>query len=502
MKKNFSRLEEILQFSVEQWPNNIAVVDRENLLTYSDLNFLSNQICSQLNQLNLPKSSRIGILLPKCSWSLISIFGILKAGHAYVPLDYDAPWERNHFIIKDCSLNAIIGYKDSEIDRENSYQNPIQISESNVVIFSRRAFDLNQQQDIGEMAYILYTSGSTGKPKGVVFSHSNALSFIHWCRATFTATDQSIFSSHAPFHFDLSILDIYLPLSHGSRLVLIDSHTGKNPRALSHLIESEKITHWYSTPTILKLILHYGKPERFDHSSLQNVLYAGEVFPTLPLRALSKIWGKAIFFNLYGPTETNVCTYYPIPQIISDEKNEPFPIGRVCNHLEAKLIKCENTKQELCISGPAVCQGYWNNEEKNRETFFWEDGKKWYKTGDLVSMDNEGNFIFEGRKDRMIKKNGFRIELGEIENTLNHHPSVNHAAVLAVKNKSEEVSIHSFIQNKENTSLNSADIRNYCNEFLPYYMLPDKIHFVEKLPVTSTDKTDYQALKKMLANGL
>ncbi len=497
MKKKVRRIEEILASSATLWPGNIAVEQGDESINYKDLNHKAGLLADYLNK-NLPsKNPRIGLLLPKSIATVISIFGVLKSGGAYVPLDFEAPAKRNSYIAKNCKLDAIITLK--KTDYQGFTENFIkhEINDPRIIIYLIDKTESGRNEMVfPELAYILNTSGSTGHPKAVLFNDQNAISFIEWCNNTFEADQNSVFSSHAPFHFDLSILDLFFSVSNGAKLILIDSKTAKNPRALTHLIAEKKITHWYSTPTILKLILNYGKPERYDYSSLKYVLFAGEVFPIEPLRKLTELWPDKIFYNLYGPSETNVCTYFKIPLPIESDQTHPFPIGKVCEHLDAYLLLNQNKSNELCISGPSVCLGYLNEDQKAEHSFFEKNGKRWYKTGDIVTIDKENNFFFMGRADRMIKKNGFRIELDEVENCFHNHPEISDAAVLSLTKEQGEVTIKAFLQKKENSSVSSDVMRNYCLEILPEYMLPDRIQFLGNIPKTSTDKTDYQKLTK------
>ena len=492
---NAVTLGQLLQNSVVRTPERIAVCDGDTDFTYQELNNESKQIAEILKENIRGNNLRIAFLLPKSILSLVSIFGILESGNAYLPLDFEAPSERNNYILKDCGASGLLLPHNFPFETDN-VKGRINIGELDLIIFKK-----NSSQTEEELAYILYTSGSTGKPKGVKFTHENALSFVRWCSDVFRPDEDSVFSSHAPFHFDLSILDIYLSIMYGAKLVLIDATTGKNPRALSYLIESKKITHWYSTPTILKLMLNYGKIERFDHSSLKMILFAGEVFHVEPLRKLTQMWSHARFFNLYGPTETNVCTYYEVIMPIDENRVDPFPIGKVCEHLNGKIIESEDGKSELCIAGPAVTQGYWNNADRNKSAFIFEGGTNWYRTGDVVTKDDDNQYKYVGRIDRMVKKNGFRIELGEIENVLHLSDGVLDAAVLASVDSQFNCTILAYIETKKEKSVDSVVLKNFCLSKLPHYMVPDNFIFLDSLPKTSTDKTDYQALKSAV-NGL
>ncbi|WP_188443129.1 AMP-binding protein [Planktosalinus lacus] len=493
MNPQIKRLENLLELSAQNWPSKTALEEEGRSINYEKLNKVSNLIARALKESFGESQFRAAIYYPKSIESVAILFGILKAGGTYIPLDYEAPESRNLFIIKDCAVSVIFTTSDKCPSLKKSLSGSIQdLNIDGLNQVSLLPIQTNPIQPDG-LAYMLYTSGSTGKPKGVMFSHSNALHFVNWCSNQFFPDENSVFSSHASFHFDLSILDLYLSIKHGSKLILISSKESKNPLALSHLIETKKITHWYSTPTILKLMVNYGKIERHDHSSLKYVLFAGEVFPVNPLKKLTLLWSTARFFNLYGPTETNVCTYYEVKLPVDVNRIEPFPIGKICEGLKSKTITTFEGKPELYISGPNVSQGYWNNEGLNKSSFENSEGVNWYKTGDLVDQDLEGNYIYLGRKDRMVKKNGFRVELDEIENTINSNQQIIDVAVIGKINSDFECRIIAFIQINDEEG-NILELKKYCLENMPHYMTPDVFVILENIPKTSTDKTDYQKL--------
>jgi amino acid adenylation domain-containing protein len=352
-----------------------------------------------------------------------------------------------------------------------------------------------------DIAYILYTSGSTGNPKGVVLTHRNAASFIDWCSETFDPLETDVFSSHAPFHFDLSILDLYVPLKHGATLVLFGEALGKDPMRLAATIASERISCWYSTPSILTLLAHYGKLDRHDYSALRIVHFAGEVFPVPQFRALHAFWPHPRYFNLYGPTETNVCTYYEVPKDDSWTTLDTFPIGSICPP-NLGMVVDEHDKPvttgesgELVVHGTNVMNGYWNLPEQNQRAFVVDaEGRKWYRTGDIVTENGAGQYRYQGRRDRMVKRRGYRVELGEIEAALMRHPDIREAAVVAVPDADSGVRISAFVSS-EGTPLSIIALKKLSSQNLPPYMIPDAFLVVDALPRTSTNKVDLQALK-------
>src|SRR5947207_8785313 len=357
-------------------------------------------------------------------------------------------------------------------------------------------------REASDLAYILYTSGSTGKPKGVMLSHGNAAAFIDWCSDVFKANEDDRFYSHAPFHFDLSILDIYVSLKHGATLVLVEEQLGKEPARLAPWIAEKKITVWYSAPSILSLLAQFGKLDQHNYSSLRLVLFAGEVFPIKYLKLLKSLWPHPRYFNLYGPTETNVCTFYEVPRLIPESQIEPVPIGKACPYCEPLGVNEIGTEVargavgELCIAGPSVLEGYWNLPENTAKAFLTDRDIRWYRTGDIVTELPDGNYKFLGRRDRMVKMSGYRIELGEIEYAIYRHPSIKEAAVLAFPDD-DGVPIKAFTSTRDGSKLSTIELKKFCSENLPLYMVPDSFRCLDSLPKTSTDKIDYQKLKAL-----
>jgi amino acid adenylation domain-containing protein len=436
-----------------------------------------------------------------------------------VPADYTAPRERNRSILGDCQVRAVF------LDPTCTDVLDEDLSIEIVVVVDGRAagpgagtgaadwqsvLEHAPLRDrhagtLDDLAYILYTSGSTGIPKGVILTHRNATSFVDWCSSVFDPTEADRFSSHAPFHFDLSILDIYVPLKHGAALHLISEELGKNPKELARFIERSRLTVWYSTPSILSLLAQFGDLPACDCRSLRLVLFAGEVFPVKHLRRITELWPDADYYNLYGPTETNVCTFARIPLPIPPDREVPYPIGPACSHCTPLVLDDVDGRDVpagaeglLYMSGPSVFSGYWNRPLENTAAFIERGGTRWYNTGDVVREDPVEGFIYLGRRDRMVKRRGYRIELGEIERALYQHKGLREVAVVAITDASAGVKIVAYLTPQPGERPSIIAMKAFCAEHLPSYMNPDVFTFVEALPRTSTNKVDYQALRKSL----
>jgi amino acid adenylation domain-containing protein len=516
-----------LEASAIRFANRVAVVDPDGTqVTYNELNERADRVAAYLAGHNVGPGDRVGLLLPKCVEAVIAIFGTLKARAAYVPIDWTTPATRAGAILADCKTRAIIAEPGSfaRLDKNSipsgtvilagpsAHQTTSAIGRKTVhweeVLRNNLPRPSRSGQARSDLAYILYTSGSTGVPKGVMLSHGNGLSFVDWCSSVFEPNEEDRFSSHAPFHFDLSILDLFAAVKHGASVHLIDDQTGRTPKELARLISQRELTVWYSTPSILHLLATYGQLGRYDFSKLRLVLFAGEVFPIKHLRQLTELWPKPRYYNLYGPTETNVCTYALVPSRIPEGRIEPYPIGWPCAHCSAEVLDVEGrpapkgSEGVLHIAGESVFRGYWDRPEESRAVFLIRGGQRWYSTGDVVREDAENGFVFLGRRDRMVKRHGYRIELDDIECALYRHEQIREAAVVAVTRDFADVKIVAYLVAAPGRQLGFLHMKAYCAGQLPAYMNPDNFVCLEKLPRTSTNKVDYQSLTRLFQSQL
>ena len=358
-----------------------------------------------------------------------------------------------------------------------------------------------------DLAYILYTSGSTGTPKGVMISHRASLTFCAWAASCAGLREQDRVCSPAPLHFDLSVFDIFATCRAGACMVVLPEKTTTFPVRLAEWMEQERITVWYSVPSILTMLATYGNLQKFDLSELRAIVFAGEVFPVKHLKRLMAQLPDARYLNWYGPTETNVCTWYEVPPG-SAELTAPIPIGRACANTDVFAVTSDGRRVsepgqegELYVRGPALMHGYFDQPDKTRQVLgrnpFQEAyDEPAYRTGDLVTVDEEGNYVFLGRRDGMVKTRGYRVELGEVEAALYAHPDIREAVVLPMPDEILGNRLRAVISANGSPGLTRQDVLEHCLRRLPGYMVPDVVEFCEALPRTSTGKVDRTQLAR------
>jgi len=497
-------------------PDQVAVWARGASLTYQQLEERSNQLACLFRQRGVKKGDRVGIYFPKSTASVVSMLGVLKAGGVYVPLDPAAPATRVGFIIDNCKMKALVTTagllkrldpidlrfvefsilgEDKSEDTNGATVYPWSTLQS-LPASSPPELPLTNT----DLAYILYTSGSTGKPKGVMISHQNALTFVDWGADIFKIQPEDHLSNHAPLHFDLSVFDVYNALGAGATVYMIPPETQLFPASLAAFIESKGISVWYSVPSALVHLVIHGSLKSRNLEKLRLILFAGEVFPMKYLRQLADLLPNAELYNLYGPTETNVCTYYRVDraQLPSQDR---LPIGKACANTEVFAVDDRDQwvttggTGELYVRGPSVTNGYWADPEKTQKTvvhnrFQQHYEERLYRTGDIVKLLDDENYDFIGRRDSQIKSRGYRIELGEIEAAILNHPAVKEAVAVPVPDEEVGNRIRAIVALHQEVSISAVELQQHCASRVPSYMVPEAIDFREVLPKTSTGKVD------------
>jgi L-proline---[L-prolyl-carrier protein] ligase len=518
-----------------------AVAAGEGSLTYEELDKLSNQVARALLAQGVVPGDRVGILAPKSAASVVAVFGVLKAGACYVPLDPRSPAERLASIMRDSGVAVVLADEGTaqraaamadtvpELRRlvmTGPHWGPEGGSTSGTLppglavlppglavlpwdaVRAESDGPLSGDQAIEtDLAYILYTSGSTGTPKGVMISHRASLTFSAWAAACAALRERDRVCSPAPLHFDLSVFDIFATCRAGACMVVLPEKTTTFPVRLAEWMERERISVWYSVPSILTMLATYGNLQGFDLSGLRAIVFAGEVFPVKHLTRLMAELPDARYLNWYGPTETNVCTWYEVPPG-SAELTAPIPIGRACANTDVFAVTSDGRRLskpgdegELYVRGPALMHGYWGQPDKTRQVLsrnpFQEAyDEPAYRTGDLVTVDEEGNYVFLGRRDGMVKTRGYRVELGEVEAALYAHPAIREAVVLPMPDEILGNRLRAVISANGSPGPTRQEVLEHCLRRLPGYMVPDVVEFCEALPRTSTGKVDRTQLAR------
>ena len=456
--------------------------------------------------------------------AVVAIYGVLLSGAAYVPLDPGAPPARIGYIAGNCGIRVLLSGRTkartwAQVVAEGAQLTDIVIMDADPAT-EVDGVSIHPPPDgssagvgpgeLGEddLAFILYTSGSTGDPKGVMLSHANCLGFVDWAVREFKVGPDDRLSSHAPFHFDLSTFDLFGAAAAAARVVLVPPKLSVFPVEVVKFIDEYEISVWYSVPSILSMIIEHVDLSDGDLASLRTVLFAGEVFPTKYLSRLMHALPAVDFANLYGPTETNVCTWYRVP-VAPEEDEPPISIGAAIDDVETFVVDGDREVTagavgELLVRGPTVMKGYWGDPERTGEKLMpsplgRHNGELIYRTGDLVQEMPDGNYKFLGRRDNQIKSRGYRIELGDIESAIGLHADVFECGVVAVPDELISNRIECFVSAKPGSVLDKDDLVRFAAEKLPRYMIPEQITVLEELPKTSTGKIDRQTLLRAVS---
>jgi amino acid adenylation domain-containing protein len=516
-------LQHLLQTSAAKNPGHAAVVDRSRVLSYAELDAESNRLARLLRAQGVAAGDRVGLFLDKSLESIVGIYAVLKAGGVYVPLDPQAPIARVAYVLRNCAIEWLLTGSEksgswAELIKQareikglivlNSDQVQGRDVRDDVSVLDSTAVDAQADGAISvarigsDLAYVLYTSGSTGNPKGVMLTHRNALAFVDWAVDEFRVRSYDRLSNHAPLHFDLSIFDIFAAARAGGTLVLVPQEISIFPIEIARFIERSEITVWYSVPSLLSKLSEKANLRPGSLPRLRTILFAGEVFPVKYLRSLMFQLPHVRFSNLYGPTETNVCTWFDVSSP-PDASSEPIPIGRAIADVEVFAVKDDGAPAdthevgELLVRGPTVMQGYWNDPERSNCGLVDDPfgrPEKVYRTGDLVRRERDGNFRLLGRRDAQIKSRGYRIELGEIEAALYRHRAVAECAAIAIPDEMITNRLVAVVALKHR--IETAELHQWCAHIIPRYMIPESFVIQGSLPKTSTGKIDRQALTR------
>lgn len=460
---------------------------------------------------------RVAIWMDKQPRYAQAIFAALRTGCVYVPLDGGQPVARVATILADAepvvlvldgrrlaeldavglpaSVRAIVLADEDGTDRHRTV--PV-CSWADAVAAGGPAVDRPPAEVGGDhLAALLYTSGSTGVPKGVQIAYRNLAAFVDWSRDEFDVGPADVFANHASFNFDLSTFDLFVAVASRAALWIVDDAGARDVAGLAAGIREHRVTVWYSVPSVLHLLTVSGALTAEVTAELRYVLFAGEEFPVPQLRALAeRLPASAALYNLYGPTETNVCTYYRVrPEDLG--RSRPVPIGAPIGDAVVSIVDEDGRELdgpgavgELVVRGSCVTPGYWRRDRESAAAGHRRSG---HRTGDLVSLE-DGQLVYRGRRDRMVKLSGHRVELGEIEAAVLRHPAIAEAAVVVTGVGSAARLEMYYTLHPAAGRPNLVELKRHCVRHLPRYMVPQTAVCLAELPHNANGKTDYRRL--------
>lgn len=515
---------ELFEESVRQYPEKVAVIDKERMVTFSQLHTLSLQLAAKVVDMGILQNRPVAVFLDKSVESVYSNLGILYAGDFYMNLDIKTPAERIKNIIQLIEPAAIISTTtqiksiaaiipeavkvillDSLEFKGESLEFAAHLTSADSTAVANSALcTLNSRLSIDtDPSCIINTSGSTGTPKGVVLNHKSFFDFIDWAVDTFKFGDDLVMGSLSPIVFDIYSFELCMLMAKAATLVVLPAHLAAFPAKILEVLERHKVNFLFWVPTIMVNIANMDLLSTFRLESLKTVWFAGEVFPTKQYNYWHHHLPQVTFANLYGPIEITLdCTYYIINKEIADE--EPLPIGYPCRNTdilvlddEDRLVTEPEVEGELCVRGTSLAMGYYNNPEKTAAAFVQNPLNKAYpeviyRTGDIVCYNDEGLIMFKGRKDNIVKHMGYRTDLGEIEHVIINTLKLVKNGCIVYNHDEKQITLF-YEADRE---IPVPEFRMAIGRVLPKYMIPTVYHRLEQLQRNTNGKIDRLFYKK------
>lgn len=477
-----------LQRLCERAPRQILFAESDRQMEAQELYARAASLAAQLRARGIGPGSNVALYLPRGLDAVAAVYGVLLAGACYVPLNTSCPGDRNRFITRDAGCRCVLVN-----DTEPAWTGEAGLDTIDVAAMPNLppVDDAAAVLDAEDRAAILYTSGSTGRPKGVVIAQRAVAAFSDWGVSTFGLSCNDRVASLAPFNFDLSLFDLFAAPAAGAATYFIPEELKLSPSRLADWLRQHAISTWYTVPSMLGLVTLKGGLDKNGLPSLRQVLFAGEVFPTPRLRQLCALLPDTDFYNLFGPTETNVCLYWPVDRTRLDE-SRPIPIGGPACQAE---LSVDPEQGELLVKGPCLMSGYWQAGMTKPVL----DAHGWFHTGDRVTVNAAGEFEYFGRLDRMMKSAGYRIEPAEIERILRAAPGVLQAAVVGVPDPISGTRIAAAVAVE---GADRASLQAHASRQLAAWMRPSFYLLVKDLPFLPNGKTDYQGISHAIFQAI
>ncbi|MEH2080291.1 MAG: amino acid adenylation domain-containing protein [Nostoc sp.] len=482
-------------------PKQAAVITSHRTFSYQELDCLVNQVAHRLRHLGATPNQLIAVVMEKGWEQVVAVLGILTAGSGYLPIDPDLPQERISYLLANSEVSLVL--TQSWLSETLEFRSGIEkICLDTAELANESDQSLEPVQKPDDLAYVIYTSGSTGLPKGVMIDHQGSLNTIVDINQRFQIARQDRVLAVSSLSFDLSVYDIFGTLAAGGTIIIPDAIAAKDPAHWAELVLRDRITVWNSVPALMQLFVDYvaQRPE-IQPPALRLVLLSGDCIPlTLPAQIQVVKPGVEVI-SLGGATEASIWSIlYPIADINPAWNSIPYgqPMQNQRFYVFNEMLEpCPTwVSGQLYIGGIGLAKGYWREPEKTATSFIThpQTGERLYRTGDLGRYLPDGNIEFLGRADFQVKIQGYRIELGEIETTIEKHPEVKAAVVMAVDEQQESKRLIAYVVLHQESALTSGQLHSYLKAQLPEYMLPSTFTFLEALPLTSNGKIDRRLL--------
>jgi len=499
---------ELFAAQVGRAPEAIALRFEQRELSFRELNRRANQLAYYLRARGVKAESTVAICLERSLNLIISLLAVLKAGGAYVPVDPAYPPQRLRLILEDAGVAALVT-EEELVARLEPNATPLICLDREWAAISREAeADPTGGVSAENLAYVIYTSGSTGQPKGVQITHRNLVSLLEAKETLFAFDEHDIWTVFHSFTFDLSVWEIFTPLVYGSRLVVVPLRVVQSPKAFYDLLRTEQVTILHQTPSLMRHLLRFIQTAGLEVTrdlKLRLIICGGEALPS-DLAAELLEWQIPVW-NFYGPTEATVwATKHQVDR--SDPQDAAASIGRPLSNSEIFILDSEQNLVpvgivgELCVGGHGLARAYLNAPAETARKFIphpfaTRPGARLYRTGDLARYLPDGRIRYLGRTDQQVKLRGYRIELGEIEAALAEHPSVKECVVATDETVDDQGRLVAYVTERDGAAkdLSLAEMRQYLEQRLPWYMVPTALVKVERMPLTRSGKVDRRALR-------
>ncbi|HSE18779.1 MAG TPA: amino acid adenylation domain-containing protein [Pyrinomonadaceae bacterium] len=488
-------LHQSFEAQVEKTPDAIALVHETGNLTYQDLNRRANRLAHYLQTLSVGPETRVALLLKRSPELLVSMLAVLKAGGAYLPLDPAYPAERLSFMLEDAGASVLICRAEPVDTFAKQNVRVVDLAYVWPLIAEQSSDNPVSGVSPTNLSHVIYTSGSTGRPKGVAIEHRSVISFLQWARNTFSKEELDGVCASTSICFDLSVFEIFAPLSGGGTVVLAD-----DALHLAMHTAADRVTLINTVPSAMVELLRL----QAVGEEVLSVNLAGETLKRSLVQDIYSQTGVGLVRNLYGPTEYT--TYSTAEDVERECEGEPS-IGRPLANTQiyildqALALTPPGVAGEIFIGGHGLARGYLNRPDLTADrflpdTFSNQTGSRLYRTGDLGKYLPDGSIEYLGRKDHQVKVRGYRIELGEIETALEQHESIREAVVIAGGEAEAQRLVAYVVSARESIEPESyeAELRHSLHQRLPGYMAPSIFVFLDRLPLTANGKVDRRAL--------